>query len=133
MLKVSLPNNLAALTKLGEHLDEVTNRFALNEQASYGLHFVLEELFVNFVTYGATVDGEMRITVDLRKSFLQIHIEDDGKPFNPIEAQSPDVDAVLDERAVGGLGLHLVRQYCEQISYERVQNMNTMELRLKTL
>ena len=132
MLKVSLPNNLAALTKLGEHLDEVSNGFALNAQASYGLHFVLEELFVNFVTHGAAVDGEMRISIDLHKSFLQIHIEDDGKPFNPIEVQSPDVDAVLDDRAVGGLGLHLVRQYCDRISYERIQNMNTIELRLKT-
>jgi anti-sigma regulatory factor (Ser/Thr protein kinase) len=58
-------------------------------------------------------------------------IEDDGVEFNPTEHPIPDLDAPLEERKVGGLGIHLVRQIMTSVEYQRVAGKNVVTLRKK--
>jgi anti-sigma regulatory factor (Ser/Thr protein kinase) len=63
---------------------------------------------------------------------MTLTFKDDGVPFNPMESQAPDVDASLEERTPGGLGLMMVKKLSSELSYahEGKYNVFTVAIRL---
>jgi anti-sigma regulatory factor (Ser/Thr protein kinase) len=57
-------------------------------------------------------------------------IADDGSPFNPLDRGQPDTDLPIEEREVGGLGVHLVRKMVDEFRYERLDDLNVLRLTL---
>ncbi len=91
---------------------------------------VFEELLNNIVTYAYSDDDEHAIEVrmGLAGKRLTVTITDDGVPFNPLSAEAPDLDAPLEEREIGGLGIHLVRSLIDDVTYQRRIGKNVMTL-----
>ena len=72
---------------------------------------------------------EFEITLTSEADVLRIEVTDDGRPFDPLnEAPEPDLDASVDDRQVGGLGIHLVRTMVDEMSYRREQDKNHLTL-----
>ena len=57
-----------------------------------------------------------------------VTITDDGIPFDPFSVKTPDTDLSIDEREIGGLGIHLVRNMMDKVSYQRKDNKNIVNL-----
>ena len=89
--------------------------------------------FTNIVSYGYDDDEQHRIRIGLGVDAddIIVRIEDDAKPFNPL-GQAPKVDAgaSIDQRGIGGLGLHLIREYTNRQHYERLGDKNRLTLRM---
>ena len=81
----------------------------------------LEEVFVNIVHHAYPDNGEHTICVDLnvQDGIVTMTVEDDGVSFDPLGAPRADTTSTLDERPIGGLGIHLIRSLMEQVLYER--------------
>jgi serine/threonine-protein kinase RsbW len=62
---------------------------------------------------------------------MKVEVEDDGRPFNPLEAPPPDIGKPLAEREVGGLGIHLVRKMMDELEYRRENDKNLLILKTK--
>ena len=94
----------------------------------FKLNLVLEELGVNIVNYsGATGDIEISLASDDER--VTVEISDDGRPFNPLlDQETPDISAPLDDRPVGGLGIHLVRSMMDEMRYRRDGDRNRLTL-----
>jgi serine/threonine-protein kinase RsbW len=58
-------------------------------------------------------------------------VEDDGRAFNPLEAAAPNLDASIDERPIGGLGIHLVRSVMTSVEYRRQDGRNVLTMKKK--
>ena len=90
----------------------------------------LEEIFINVVSYGvAQTPGtvvEMRLSLNDHVMSL-VHI-DQGFPFNPLEKELPDVNAALEDRPIGGLGIFLVEELMDTVSYQRHDNKNELHM-----
>lgn len=108
---------------------------------AFQITLVLEELEMNIIHHAYETDSSAagksaaakkagsRIVLDSNSDRLSIEVIDEGKPFNPLEeAGQPDLDASLKERKVGGLGLHLVRNLMDEISYRREKGKNRLTL-----
>jgi anti-anti-sigma factor len=78
--------------------------------------------------YGGQPGHRAAVGVVLGPEAIQIRVEDDGPPFNPLERPEPDLDAPLAERPVGGLGLVLVRHLVERWEYARKDGTNVVTL-----
>jgi anti-sigma regulatory factor (Ser/Thr protein kinase) len=63
-----------------------------------------------------------------RPGRLCLEIEDDGRPFDPTVHAPPDTNAPLDQRKIGGLGIHFIRQTMDVMSYQRRDNHNVLTL-----
>ena len=92
-------------------------------------NLVLEELTLNINNYGnyGNDDGirQIEITLNSELGRLIIEVVDDGSPFDPtIDATLPDTNAPIEDRSVGGLGLHLVRTMMDEMQYKREQGKN---------
>ncbi|MEN9774554.1 MAG: hypothetical protein RL322_1624 [Pseudomonadota bacterium] len=92
---------------------------------------VIEELVVNALTYGGRDTGQAWVKVQLLESVegLEIRITDNGDAFDPfVEAPEPSLDLDLDSRAVGGLGVHFVREMTDTRTYQRQNDENHVVL-----
>ena len=93
-------------------------------------NLVFEELLKNVISYAYRDDEDLDIEVKMESTGkrLTVTIADDGVPFNPLSAGAPDIDAPLEEREIGGLGIHLVRNLMDDVSYHRRIDRNVMTL-----
>lgn len=96
----------------------------------FRVNLVLEELGLNIINYGRTDDlHEIEITLTSEPGSLTIEIVDNGRPFDPLtDAPPPDLDSGVAERAVGGLGVYLVRTMMDKMHYRRDGGRNYLTL-----
>jgi anti-sigma regulatory factor (Ser/Thr protein kinase) len=99
--------------------------------AVFQINLAIDELLTNTISYGFP-DGEPHeIIVELawQGEDIVIDLIDDGIAFNPLEAPEPDLDAPLEERKVGGLGVYFVKTMMSAVTYSRQDNRNRLHLR----
>ncbi|MFN7930729.1 MAG: ATP-binding protein [Blastocatellia bacterium] len=125
-----MPNDRRALPRVAQRIQA----FILAQQLPLSLlpDFLLaaEEALMNVISYGYS-DNEthlIQLRLQCTKQVLRLRIEDDGRPFNPLTRPLPDVTIALQTRAVGGLGIHLVRQLMDQVEYQRTAGSNILTL-----
>ncbi len=89
-----------------------------------------EEALVNIVVH-AYQDRPETIEIEVKTdphSHAEIIIKDKGPPFDPLQQESVDTTSPLEKRSLGGLGIHLMRQYMDDIHYRREANVNVLTL-----
>lgn len=99
----------------------------------FKVNLVLEELGVNVVNYSGDA-SEIAVSLASDEHAVSVEIVDDGPPFNPLaDAAEPDLDAPLEDRPIGGLGIHLVREMMDELHYSREEGKNRLAMvKLKT-
>ena len=98
--------------------------------ASLLANLAVEELITNCIKYGYSDGGEHLIEIELSIADQQLilHVVDDGRAFNPVDAPAPDTSRAPESRTIGGLGLHLLRTLSDGMSYERRDGFNHVTL-----
>jgi anti-sigma regulatory factor (Ser/Thr protein kinase) len=127
-----IERSMAGLAELGGWVDSITASLGLGEQADYALRLCVEEAAANVVMHGAAcadVDaGVIALRVEPAPDAVRVTIEDHCGAFDPLHVPAPAIPASLGEARVGGLGIHLMRQYARAISYERLGDTNRLTL-----
>jgi anti-sigma regulatory factor (Ser/Thr protein kinase) len=124
-------NDLSELGRLNDFVSEFLSDNSLPAEFALDMSLALEEVFSNAVLYGYQDSAEHEITVRLavQGGDVVLTVEDDGKAFNPLEIPPVDITLPLEERPVGGLGIHLVRSLMSKVEYERRDGRNRLEMR----
>jgi anti-sigma regulatory factor (Ser/Thr protein kinase) len=99
----------------------------------HDVHLVIEEVATNVYKYGGAGGEPPNLRLDARVdgNRLTMEFNDDGVAFDPLAAPPPDLDADLEERPVGGLGVHMVRELAEHVAYTRDQDRNVLRVVLQ--
>lgn len=132
--EVILPNRVEQLESIAATLERLGDEWGLKPKTVMEMNLVLEELFTNIVFYAFDDDREhvIRIGFELAGDELRITLEDDGKPFNLLERQMGDVlSQPVEERPIGGLGIHFVREIMDRVEYRRDEGRNIVTLAKK--
>jgi anti-sigma regulatory factor (Ser/Thr protein kinase) len=123
-LTIRFVNNLLGL----EHaMDELENFLVISHpQHAQIARLVLEEMASNTIKYGYDDNDPHVLLVRFRACPpAQLIIEDDGCPFNPLlDAPEAAIDAELEDRPIGGLGIHMVKTMTAAQSYRRSNGLN---------
>ncbi len=91
-----------------------------------------EEIIVNVMNYAYTHgEGDLEIAFYEGQDYVTITFIDSGTPFNPLKAPEVDVNLSMDERQVGGLGIHMVKHMMDHVSYEYKDNKNILTIMKK--
>lgn len=98
-------------------------------QAS-AFELALEEVFANIVMHGSQPGriASVEVSLALAECGITMMIEDDGPAFDPLTLPAPDITASLADRPVGGLGVFLVQQVMDSVSYQRVGGRNRLTM-----
>ena len=135
VLEVSLANELREIAGVAEKIDAFCEAHALSREIAYSVNLSIDEILTNTINYGYQDDDPHRIELVVRfeSDSLSVVIVDDSRPFDLTVAPEPDVEASLDEREVGGLGLFLVHQMMDKVDHELVDGRNVVTLTKSTV
>jgi serine/threonine-protein kinase RsbW len=128
---LTLKSDLADLEKLHSIVEEILDKLSVSKKCLFETNLALEEIFSNVLSYGFNnhADHFIKITITAVQGVLNIRVEDDGKPFNPVEAKEPTLQYDIENCALGGLGIHLIKHFMNDIRYKRYQNRNVLTLK----
>ena len=121
-----MPNTIEAITPVSEAITSKLEEHGASQSAIFACSLALEELVTNIIKYGYDDDQEHQIDIELRvgDTDFELQITDDGHEFDPFQAPEPDINAPLEERSIGGLGLYFVRNLMDRYQYSRLDGKN---------
>ena len=119
-----------ALDRIANALETLSDQEDWPPDLLFTVNLVLEELGLNIINHAYHKEsGVFEIVITSEDKALTIEVIDDGPPFNVLtEAPVPDVDAPIDDRPIGGLGVHLVKTMMDELDYRREQDQNHLTM-----
>jgi anti-sigma regulatory factor (Ser/Thr protein kinase) len=129
--RLELNNDVEELGRLAAGLEEFGQAHGLSADLVGELNLVLEELVTNTFNYGAE-DGRdpagVKAQVDLAvaEGEVRVRLSDTARPYDPLQRETPDLDVPLEEREIGGLGVHLVRTLMDHVEYRLEDGRNVL-------
>jgi len=128
--KRRLPSSLESIQEACAEAAAWLDAEAIPAPAALLARLALDELLTNVVKYGYDDDLEHAIAFEFLASpdQFEIRVVDDGREFNPVDFTATGLDASLEDRNIGGLGLHLLRSMSDRFTYQRRDGRNHMSL-----
>ena len=128
--RTGVRSDAAQLPVLTRFLQEFWSAAALPPAQALSFELALEEVFMNVVMHGSPAGSApwVEVSLVLAEDGLTMTVEDDGPQFDPLLLPPPDIAASLSGRPVGGLGVFLVRQVMDAVSYRRVGARNRLRM-----
>jgi anti-sigma regulatory factor (Ser/Thr protein kinase) len=126
--EIRIANNLSEIARVAEMVDEFTARHQFPNEVNVALNVSLDEILNNIISYGYedAAHHEIAVRLALHNGQVEAIVEDDGKPFDPLAAPTPDLTS--SPREIGGVGLHFVRNLTDEQSYTRRDRINQLRL-----
>lgn len=130
-LHLNLEADPERLSEITDAIEELGEREQWPPDFLFRMNLVLEEMTLNVMTHGREAGAsELEVIVACEADIVTIEISDDGPRFDPLQdAPLPDPDAALDDRPVGGLGVYLVREMVDEVSYRYEDGRNRLLIR----
>jgi serine/threonine-protein kinase RsbW len=119
--KIIIINKLDQLDRIQQFLEQLGTEWSLDPGLVFELNLVLEEHITNLVNYAYSDLEEHEISVEFEKheTQLRIVVSDDGKEFNILELpDNTEINKPLEERRIGGLGIHFIKTLMDHLEYE---------------
>ena len=110
--------HLDSLAGLYEFSEAIMTEEKLPDGVRFPVHLAMEELFVNMVHYNPTVTTDIEVTVTVDDAVTVSLVDNGGAEFDVTTKREIDIDAPLEERKPGGLGVHLVQNLVDTLDYE---------------
>ena len=127
--QITLPNDVQEVPQLNVFVDEVCEQADFDMSTTLKLNLAIEEAVVNVMNYAyPNGKGDVDIDAQINDEHLKFVISDSGTPFDPTVKAEVDTTLSAEQRSIGGLGIHLIRQIMDTINYERVDNKNLLTL-----
>lgn len=126
-----LKNKVSELDTLCQQLEKFGQSIGLSQRSIFEINLALDELFTNIISYGFADHDEhdIKITITPQDEEIVISIEDDGLPFNPVDADTPNLECSIENCKIGGLGIHIIRKLMDAVCYQRCDNKNILTMR----
>jgi len=126
-----LKSTPAELDRLCRNIEAFAKGHGLSKKDCFQINLILDELFINIITYGLNgrEDQWIRVDMTLEADAVRLRVEDGGLPFDPLLAPRREPGPDAEKCPIGGLGLHFVRELSDELVYQRCGNQNVLTLR----
>ncbi len=130
LVRFKLETSLKDLQRLCSAVGALQPQLECSDRKMCEITMILEELCANVIVHGKE-KGASEIVVELGKNdgMLTITTRDNGPPFDITDAPEVDVCKPMNERCPGGLGIHLVKQYSDELDYRRENGQNVVAVK----
>jgi anti-sigma regulatory factor (Ser/Thr protein kinase) len=129
-LHLTVRPDLSEIGRIAEQVEAFCEERGLGPAVAHAVNLSLDELLTNTISYGYDDASGHVIDIELAADSgrLTIVLRDDARAFDPTGVPEPDVDADLEDRALGGLGVHFVRSLMDEVRYQRTDGHNLLTL-----
>jgi len=133
--EIEVVNQPAALAPAMEELSRWLEGRQVDPAAVYLAQLALEELVTNCIKFAYDDEAEhlIQLKIEITPGGMTLVVEDDGHPFNPLEQAEPDRNMPIEDRPIGGMGLHLLRNLSDRMEYAWKGGRNRVTLHKKAM
>ena len=133
LLTLKVANDVAAIPKVAAELEAFCIMHALSSRTAHRFNLALEEVLANVIAYAFPTGGHQEIDVRVAYSDGRLHatVSDGGSAFNPLTRPIPDLQVPVEERQIGGLGIHLLRTLTDAADYRRDGDRNVLTFSMR--
>ena len=126
-MQKSFDRSIDSIADVYEFTENVLVSGNIGDELRFPVHLAMEELFVNMVNYYPDNDNAIQLDVDAENGMVTVTMTDfDVDPFDVTQSRNVDIDAPLDERTPGGLGLHLIQSMVDNLQYDWEDRRSTI-------
>lgn len=118
--------SMESVPQVASFVEEQLEEFDIAAKIAAKLMIAVDEIYSNIVRHSGA--SEAYVSIVKEADALRIIFSDNGKPYNPMDAEEPDITASAEERDIGGLGILMVRKMMDDVEYEYKQGMNKLVL-----
>lgn len=129
-MNITLTNDIQEVAQLAAFVEEACEKSGMDASTTMQMNLAMEEAVVNVMNYAypTGTKGEIDIEATINEKGLTFVIADSGTPFDPTAEKEADTSLSAEERPIGGLGIFLVKQLMDEVSYERKEGKNRLTL-----
>lgn len=127
-MKIIVKNDQLALDIIFEGISNFCLIYELPDCIEHNLKVIVDEIVSNIINYSTSAENSDKIYLSISKknNDVKLKITDFGERFNPLLRADPDISSDIDDRAIGGLGIYLVRQFSKEVRYQRKDDKNIL-------
>lgn len=128
VMTISLRNDLSELGRVAQLVEAFGMQRQLPTKLVFDCNLALDEVLTNVISYGFD-DGqahEIVVRIEGLPEAIRFEVVDDGVAFNPLEVKEPDLEAPVESRPIGGLGVYMVRKLMSELAYRREGDKNVL-------
>ena len=129
--ELKLKNQVGELERVNRFIEEIGNELGLSMELRMDLNLVMEEMVSNviFYAYPKDVEGEIELEAEYDGNELCFVQSDSGKEFDPTQKEDANPDINPAEREIGGMGIYIVKNIMNEVSYQRLEGKNLLTMR----
>ena len=126
---LSVKPTMETVSQVAAFVEEHLDQFDVPMKLSAKLMIAVDEIYSNIVRYSGASEAQIRLTKET--DTVRLIFRDNGKPYDPMDAKEPDITASAEDRAIGGLGIFMVRKMMDHVEYMYKDGQNVLTLTLK--
>ena len=127
--EIACSGKINELPALIEFVETACDDAGVKPELRFDLTLAVEEAASNVIEHGYMgKGGELFVSFELSDDVVTIYLRDRAKPFKPGKMNRPDMDVALEDRPLGGLGLHLMRELMDEVRYETLPDGNLLTM-----
>ena len=129
--ELKLKNQVGELERVNRFIEEIGNELGLSMELRMNMNLVMEEMVSNviFYAYPKDVEGEIELEAEYDGNELCFVLSDSGKEFDPTQKEDANPDINPAEREIGGMGIYIVKNIMNEVSYQRLEGKNLLTMR----
>ena len=128
--EIVFTNKMEEVTRIAQFVDEVCEQLQLDFATTSSIQLAIEEAVVNVIEYAyPDKTGEKSsLMMSAQPGKIIFLLSDSGVEFDPTVTEEPDITLSAEERPIGGLGIMLVKKIMNEVTYQRIDGLNTLRM-----
>ena len=129
--ELSIKNHTDELIRVNQFIEEISEELGLDMELQMNLNLVIEEMVVNVISYAYPEGTEANIELKAESNGKELTfvLSDRGRKFDPTLSKSPDMNVNPAERNLGGMGIYIVKNIMNEVTYQRLEGKNLLTMK----
>ena len=129
--EIIIKNEIAELERVAVFVEEVSQLLSLDSEKTMNLNLALEEVVSNVILYAypQKMGENIIIKASSDDNILVFTITDKGDEFDPTKVEDADITLAAEDREIGGLGIFIVKNIMNEVTYQRLDGKNILTLK----
>ena len=125
-IAITVNPTMETVSQIAAFVEEEMEKLEISPKISMKLMIAVDEIYSNIIRYS----GASEATIKIEKTEKELHLWfiDNGKPYNPLDAEEPDITKSSEDRKIGGLGIFMVRKMLNNVEYKYIDGKNILKL-----
>jgi serine/threonine-protein kinase RsbW len=122
-----IPAAIDQIDRVSQTIEQCMKNEGMGDDEILDVQLAVEEAVTNSILHGYEgAPGTIAIRIDASPQHVAVEITDDAPAFDPLSMPDPDIGADLEDRKIGGLGIFLIRQVMDEVTYRYEDNKNIL-------